>query len=157
MEARFYLPAVEFLTVGIFEERGGKIFKEGELYSAIVLSYSDYITMGLIGLMVELNVSEKDLFLVNFEKLKDKLNVTVCFKIKRGSKEVILIAEAEINDKIINDFKRYFEMKKIFLVSFGIWRPDNVISFADVWHIVCDSFTEYDGENVLRYLCEEYQ
>jgi len=156
MEVRYYLPKVEFITVGIFEEAEGKIFKTGEWYPAIVLSYSDVITMALVQLMIDLNVSEKDLFLVNFEKLKGKVNVIVCFKIKRNNREVVLMAEAEINDESISEFMKYLNRTKNFIISFGLWRPDNVISLAPAWHVVRDSFTEYDGENLLRYLCEEY-
>lgn len=152
----YFLPAVEKITVGIFEDREGKIFQAGERYPAIALSYSDEITLFLVRLMIELNVSEKDLFLVNFEKLKENFNIAVCFKIKRGIREIVLMAETEMNDKSVNDFKKYFQKTKRFIICFGLFRPDDIISLAAAWYIVCYDFTDYDGKSLLSYLGGQY-
>lgn len=154
--AVIYLPPVEKITVGIFEDRAGKIFQAGERYPAIVLLYGDAITTALVRLMTELNVTKKDLFLVNFEKLKEKTNVVVYFKIKRDKDQLVLVAEVEINEKSINDFKKYFQKTNRFIISFGLYRPDDVISLVSIWHIQNNFYTEYDGKSVLQYVCGEY-
>lgn len=151
-----YLPPVEKITVGIFEDGSGEIFQVGEWYPAIVLLYGDEITKALIRLMVELDVTKKDLFVVNFEKLKEKTNVVVCFRIKRGKNQLVLVAEVEIGDKSVNDFKKYFQKTKRFTISFGFYRPDDVISLASIWHVLTDSYTEYDEKSLHHYLSGEY-
>lgn len=108
----YFLPAVEKITVGIFEDREGELFEAGEYYPGIVFSYSDAATLALTQLMLELNVKRGDLSIVNFEELKNRFNVVVSFDIKRGRNKYILTAEVEIDKKTVADFKKHLQRTK---------------------------------------------
>lgn len=155
----FYLSKVEKITIGIFEDQAGEIFPISQWYPAIVFSYNNILTTArLLYLMKELKVTRKDLFLVNFEELRDKFNVTVCFKIKRDGEEWVLVAEVKMDKETVSNFKKYLKKTKRFIICFGVWHlgTADVISLISLWHVAADSYTEYDGKSVLQYLCEEY-
>lgn len=148
---------IERLLLGVFEDRGGLIFNSGDWYSAIALSFwNPRTTAKWIYLFKELRVTERDLFIVNFERLKDKVNIVVCFRIDRGSVDLVLTCEAEIGAKTVEFFERYFELRKKIIVCFGLRRQNDIIIFASDWHIPVYHYTEYDGRSLQDYLCGRY-
>jgi hypothetical protein len=157
METQYILPAPDFMAFSLFSEKEEMSVTTDALCPTIILSYKDFKTEFMINLMIDLAVTRKDLFLVNFSKVNNKINALVCFKIKRFDRIVVLLGETDIDEIEARQFLKNFERRQKFIITFGLYRSDDVISLAEYWHIVCDSFTEYDGENLMRYLCGRYE
>lgn len=146
---------VEIVTIGVFRDQRGDIFGLGEEYPGIVFSYDDKITQKMPNLMAELNVTIKDLSLVNFEELEDRFNALVIFDIRREV-ELVLVAEVEVNKKTIEQFKKAFQRTKVFVICFGFCRPWwDVEAIIEPWHVMVDrSPTAYSHEKIKNDFCQ---
>jgi len=138
----FIIEPAKTVTVGLYQYPGGDPEIPDEKYPAIILSYSKEGAEKLLRFVKKAKVTSDEVKIIfnkrkEWVKKKEFVDVQVILEIRRGKNCWTITGEAEMEEEIIEVFKREYKRCGFFVLSLGYGEvPSGKRVFIPQWRLV---------------------